>query len=262
MPSNALQHRDVPTTRALAGPDAPALDHASGGNMKTLVRRSIDRGHANHGWLDTHHTFSFAGYHDPRFMGFGHLRVINQDTVDAGRGFAQHAHRDMEIISYVVDGALEHTDTLGTGSVIKPGDVQLMSAGRGIAHSEYNHSRAEGVQFLQIWVLPAQRGTAPRYDQKAFALTERGLQLVVSPDGRDGSLTIGQDLDLYRLLLDDGATAHLKPRRGNVWVQVIRGPLEVAGEVLQPGDGMAVTEAEALTFRAQAATEALIFDLS
>ena len=254
--------RDVLGTSALALLAAPALGMKSGDRMKTFIRRSADRGHANHGWLDSHHTFSFAGYHDPQFMGFGDLRVINQDKVDAGAGFPRHPHRDMEIISYVVDGALEHKDTLGTGSVIKPGDVQLMSAGRGIAHSEYNHSRAEGVQFLQIWVLPARRGTAPRYDQRHFPLTARGLQLVVSPDGRDGALTIGQDMDLHRLLLDAGASASLTPRRGNVWVQVIRGPVEVAGAVLQPGDGMAISQAEALSFRAAAATEALVFDLN
>jgi redox-sensitive bicupin YhaK (pirin superfamily) len=254
--------RAVLKTGALATLAGPLTATAKGGNtVKTHLRRADARGHADHGWLDTRHTFSFAGYDDPRFMGFGDLRVISEDHIAAGAGFPKHPHRDMEIVSYVVEGALAHADTLGTGSVIRPGEVQLMSAGRGIAHSEYNHSKDEGVHLLQIWARPAERGTAPRYDQKAFPTTEKGLRLVVSPDGRDGSLTVGQDMDLHRLLLEGDDTATLAPRRGRVWVQVVKGGLEVAGERLASGDGLAIVEPEALTFRAHGGTEALVFDL-
>jgi hypothetical protein len=231
--------------------------------MQAAIRRSNERGGADHGWLNTKHTFSFAGYHDPRFMGFGPLRVINQDVVEPGRGFGTHPHRNMEIISYVVDGALEHRDTIGTGSVIKPGEVQLMSAGSGIAHSEMNHSASEAVQFLQIWILPAQGGTKPRYEQKDFGLApDDGLRLVVSEDGRDGSLTVGQDMDLYRLLLEEGTTASHPVARKRVWIQVVRGTLEVNSVLLQPGDGLAMVDATELTLKAsEGNVEALVFDL-
>ena len=232
--------------------------------MQMAIRRAAERGHANHGWLDTNHTFSFAGYYDPRFMGFSHLRVINEDRVSGGGGFPPHPHRNMEIISYVVEGALEHRDTMGTGTVIRPGEVQLMSAGTGVAHSEYNHSHDDAVHFLQIWVLPKEAGTAPRYDQRAFPADDpdfRGLRLVVSPDGRDGSLTIGQDMDLHRLLLDEGGTATHTTQRERAWVQVVRGELEVNGVLLQASDGLAIEGAERLSFTAHGPVEALVFDL-
>lgn len=225
------------------------------------IRRSSDRGHADHGWLDTRHSFSFAHYYDRQYMGFGHLRVINQDVVSPGRGFGAHSHRNMEIISYVLRGALEHKDTIGTGSVIRPGEVQIMSAGKGIAHSEYNASSTDPVEFLQIWVLPAEGGGAPRYDQKAFGLDETGLRLVVSPDGRDGSLKVGQDMDLYRLLLPEGGTAQHTLSRKRAWVQLIKGELVVNGAGLFPGDGLAVDAADVLDIVGTGDVEALVFDL-
>jgi redox-sensitive bicupin YhaK (pirin superfamily) len=229
------------------------------------VRRAKERGHANHGWLDTWHTFSFSSYHDPRFMGFRALRVINEDTVAPGQGFPLHGHRDMEIISYVLEGALEHKDSIGTGSVIRPGDVQVMSAGTGIRHSEFNHSNQEPVHFLQIWVLPDEQGLKPRYDQKTFPDAEkRGrLRLVGSPDGRDGSIVIHQDADIYASLLDSGeAVTHvLEPGRKG-WVQVVRGAVTVNGEAVSSGDGVAVKDEPglAITSRANGA-EVLVFDL-
>ena len=172
------------------------------------IRRSEERGHADHGWLDTYHTFSFADYHDPDFMGFGPLRVINQDVVQPGQGFGSHPHRDMEIVTYVIEGVLEHRDSMGTGSRIRPGEVQLMSAGTGVTHSEFNASRSEALELLQTWVIPARRGTEPRYEQRAFPAQERRnrMRLVVSPDGAQGSLTIGQDVRLYAATLGPGAT--------------------------------------------------------
>jgi redox-sensitive bicupin YhaK (pirin superfamily) len=225
------------------------------------IRRASARGHADHGWLDSHHTFSFAGYYDPGFMGFGPLRVINEDRVAPGRGFGSHSHRNMEIVSYVVAGGLEHRDTLGTGSVIRPGEVQVMSAGRGIAHSEMNASADEPVHFLQIWLLPAEGGGEPGYQQKAFPTDQTGIRLVVSPDGRDGSLRIKQDTDLYRVLLDEGTSRDHALRRDRAWVQVVRGELDVNGALLQPGDGLAVVDAGALTLKAHSDVEALLFDL-
>lgn len=229
--------------------------------MQMHIRRSAKRGQANHGWLDSKHTFSFANYYDRRYMGFGHLRVINQDQVIGGAGFPTHPHRNMEIISYVVQGALEHKDTIGTGSVIRPGEVQLMSAGSGIAHSEYNHSRSEGVEFLQIWVLPRESGGAPRYDQKAFDTNAKGLTKVVSPDGVDGSLSIKQDMELHRLLLDQGGEATHTLVRERAWVQVVGGILEVNGVRLFPGDGLAVEGKGTLRFAGEGDVEALVFDL-
>jgi len=229
--------------------------------MQMHLRKANQRGHADHGWLDTNHTFSFASYRDPRYMGFGHLRVINEDRVAPGRGFGTHSHRNMEIISYVVDGGLEHKDTIGTGSVIRPGEVQVMSAGKGVAHSEYNASATDPVHFLQIWVLPAEGNTRPRYDQKAFDTSARGARLVVSGDGRDGSLQVGQDLDLYRLLLDAEQTVTHAVARERVWLQVIRGELEVNGVLLQAGDGLAIVETSEVAVKASADVEALLFDL-
>src|SRR5262245_5659987 len=190
------------------------------------LRKSNNRGHANHGWLDSHHTFSFADYYDPRHMGFRALRVINEDRVAPGAGFPTHPHRDMEIISYVLEGGLEHKDSMGTGSVIRPGDVQRMSAGTGVTHSEYNASKSELVHFLQIWLLPEQRNIKPSYEQKTFSADDKRkkLRLVGSRDGRDGSVTIHQDVDLYATRLEAGeALRHdLKPGR-HAWVHVARG---------------------------------------
>jgi hypothetical protein len=229
------------------------------------VRRSKERGAANFGWLDSRHTFSFGEYHDPRHMGFGPLRVINEDRVSPGQGFGTHGHRDMEIISYVLDGALEHKDSIGTGSVIRPGDVQVMSAGTGIRHSEFNHSRTEPVHFLQIWVLPDREGIAPRYDQKSFPDAEkRGrLRLVGSSDGREGSIVIHQDVELRAGILNAGAQVTHTLRAGRkAWLQVVRGSVTANGESLDAGDGVAVTAESALTVVARSdGAEILAFDL-
>jgi redox-sensitive bicupin YhaK (pirin superfamily) len=228
------------------------------------IRRAADRGHADHGWLDTNHTFSFADYYDPNFMGFRSLRVINEDRVKAGVGFGTHAHRDMEIISYVLEGTLAHRDSMGTGSVITPGEVQRMSAGRGVTHSEMNPSPDEGVHFLQIWIMPAERGIEPSYEQKKFEDSERRntLRLVASPDASEGSVTIHQDVRLYATLLDDGAsvTHEFQPDRYG-WVQVTRGQVEVNGQKLQAGDGAAITAEGSVTISGHGA-EVLLFDLN
>jgi redox-sensitive bicupin YhaK (pirin superfamily) len=229
------------------------------------IRRSADRGTANFGWLFSRHTFSFGDYYDSRQMGFGPLRVINEDRVQPGQGFGTHGHRDMEIISYVLEGALEHKDSIGTGSVIRPGDVQIMSAGTGIRHSEFNPSQSEPVHFLQIWIEPARDGIAPRYDQKRFPDEEkRGrLRLVGSSDGRDGSIVIHQDAELRAAILaaGEGATHALRPGR-RAWLQVVRGAVELNGQALAAGDGAAVRDEAALTVTSKAdGTEILLFDL-
>lgn len=224
-----------------------------------VIRRSRDRGQADHGWLQSKHSFSFANYYDPHHMGFGHLRVINQDVVAPGQGFGTHPHRNMEIISYVVRGALEHKDTLGTGSVIRPGEVQLMSAGRGIAHSEFNASTSDEVEFLQIWILPRESGGEPGYQQTDFG-SAPGLTLVVSPDGREGSLRIKQRMELYRLLLTQGSTSWT-PSRARAWVQVVRGELLVDGVLLQPGDGLQIDATQTHALSTDGDVEALLFDL-
>ncbi len=228
------------------------------------VRHAHERGTADFGWLDSRHSFSFGHYYDPQHMGFGALRVINEDRVRPGAGFDTHGHRDMEIISYVLDGALEHKDTLGTGAIIRPGEVQRMSAGTGILHSEYNASDAEPVHFLQIWIVPEAQGLQPGYEQKAFAEEERRgrLRLVGSQDGRDGSLTINQDVDLYTALLAAGEEASLTLRAGRkAWVQVARGAVEVNGTALAAGDGAALAEEDAVAIHAREASEVLLFDL-
>jgi len=228
------------------------------------VRRAKERGHADHGWLDTWHTFSFSGYYDPRFMGFRVLRVINEDTVAPGQGFPPHGHRDMEIISYVLQGGLAHKDSLGTGSVIRPGEVQRMSAGTGVRHSEFNASDKDPVHFLQIWIEPARAGIAPGYEQKAFAdADKRGrLRLVASPDGADGSLTIHQDARLYATVLAPGqAVAHPLARGRHAWVQVTRGTLSVNGEPLAQGDGAAISAEAIVSLTGETDAEALLFDL-
>lgn len=233
--------------------------------MSTTIRKANERGHANHGWLDSFHTFSFGDYYDPAHMGFGALRVINEDRVHAGQGFGTHGHRDMEIISYVVEGALEHKDSIGTGSVIHAGDVQVMSAGSGIRHSEFNPSATAPVHFLQIWVLPNATHHTPRYDQKAFTANDKRNQarLVVSGDGRDGSLMIHQDADLYASLLDKGASLQHELRTGRRgWVQIVRGALQVNGTKLDSGDGLAIENETSLNLIADKdKTEFLIFDL-
>ena len=229
-----------------------------------MVRRASERGHGDHGWLDTWHTFSFADYYDPRFMGFRVLRVINEDTVAPGRGFPTHGHRDMEIISYVLEGALEHRDSLGTGSVIRPGDVQRMSAGTGVRHSEFNASPSEPVHFLQIWIEPAAAGIAPGYEQRAFAdADKRGrLQLVASPDGADGSVTIHQDARLFATRLGPGETIEHKLAPGrHGWVQVTRGALAVNGQRVAHGDGAAVSGEPTIALTGDGDAEALVFDL-
>ncbi len=231
------------------------------------VRLAAERGTANFGWLDSRHTFSFGDYYDPKEMGFGPLRVINEDRVRPGAGFGTHAHQNMEIISYVLEGALEHKDSIGTGSVIRPGDVQIMSAGTGIRHSEFNHSVTEPVHFLQIWVVPDREGIAPRYEQKTFSDADKrgGLRLVGSPDGRDGSIVIYQDVELLATLLDAGEQVTHALRSGRKgWLQVARGAIAMNGLDLDlaVGDGVALEGEPALTVTAKTdGTEILVFDL-
>ena len=229
------------------------------------IRRANERGHADHGWLDTWHTFSFADYYDPAHMGFRALRVINEDRVAPGQGFGTHGHRDMEIVTCVLEGSLQHKDSLGTGSVIRPGDVQRMSAGTGVRHSELNASTSEPVHFLQIWIEPATTGIAPGYEQKAFSDEDkRGrLRLVASPDGADGSVTIHQDVKVYDSLLaaGDEVSYQLDGNR-HAWVQVIKGAATVNGAPLGPGDGAAMSEEISLNIKASKDAEILLFDLA
>ncbi|HYD63561.1 MAG TPA: pirin family protein [Noviherbaspirillum sp.] len=228
------------------------------------IRRAEDRGHANHGWLNSHHTFSFAGYYDREQMGWGPLRVINDDTVDAQEGFPTHSHKDMEIISYVLEGALEHKDTIGTGSVIRPGDVQMMEAGTGIAHSEFNASVTEPVHFLQIWVIPKFAGLEPSYQQRHFSDEEkRGkFRLVVSKEGQEGALRIHQDMSMYAGLFDGGETAEwtLDPSR-LAYVHVARGAITINGSRLAAGDGLKIAGEPRLDFKDGEKAEVLLFDL-
>ena len=230
--------------------------------MLTL-RKSEDRGHANHGWLDSYHSFSFADYYDPEHMGYGPLRVINEDRVQAGAGFGTHGHRDMEIISYVLDGALAHEDSMGNGSAIVPGDVQRMSAGTGVRHSEFNHSKTGVTHFLQIWIEPKFTGIQPSYEQKHFSAQEkRGrLRLIASPDGRDGSVSINQDAFLYAGLFDGAENAALTIAAGRQgYVHVARGRITVNGQALDAGDALK-TGAGAITLQGGQAAEVLVFDL-
>jgi redox-sensitive bicupin YhaK (pirin superfamily) len=228
------------------------------------LRKSSERGHARHGWLESRHTFSFADYYDPHQMGFRALRVINEDRVEPGQGFGTHAHRDMEIVTTVLSGALEHRDSLGNGSVIRPGDVQRMSAGTGIEHSEVNASKSERVHFLQIWILPERPGLAPGYEQMHFdAASRRGaLRLVGSRDGRDGSVRIHQDVALYAALADAGQALELPLRPGrHAWVQLAKGALSLNGVDLAAGDGAAASDERILRLLAREPSEVLVFDL-
>ncbi len=229
------------------------------------LRPSHERGHFNHGWLDTYHTFSFADYYDPEHMGFRSLRVINEDRVAPGAGFGMHPHRDMEILTYVLEGALEHKDSMGNGSVIRPGQVQRMSAGTGVTHSEYNPSKTEPVHLLQIWVLPERKGLQPSYEEREFPAEERRGQwrLIASRDGREESALWNQDADLYVTLLSAGErVAHrLRPGR-HAWAQVARGAITLNGQSLEAGDGAAISEEEAVEAQADEGAEVLLFDLA
>ena len=228
------------------------------------IRKSEERGQADHGWLRSYHSFSFADYHDAEHMGFGHLRVINEDRIQPGTGFGTHGHRDMEIISYVLEGELAHKDSMGNGSTIVPGDVQRMSAGKGVLHSEFNHAQ-DVTHFLQIWIEPRVTGIPPSYEQKHFdAASKRGrLRLVASPDGRDGSVTIHQDAFVYAALLDgaDRATHKLHPGR-RAYLHVARGKLTANGQPLEAGDALKATSTPEITLEKGEGAEVLLFDLA
>lgn len=230
------------------------------------IRPAQDRGIASFGWLDSRHTFSFGEYHDLNHMGFADLRVINEDKVAPGQGFPTHGHQDMEIISYVLEGGLEHKDSIGTGSVIRPGDVQRMSAGTGIRHSEYNASKTEPVHFLQIWILPEQKGIEPGYEQKNFAIAEKQgkLKLVGSRDGRDGSITIHQNADLYAATLSEGESVRYAFAPNRVaWLQVARGTVQLNDQTLTAGDGVAIAQESLITLQGKAQdAEVLLFDMA
>jgi redox-sensitive bicupin YhaK (pirin superfamily) len=228
------------------------------------VRKAGDRGVAEHGWLSSRHTFSFANYHDPKQQGFSDLLVINDDRVAPRGGFGKHPHRDMEIFSYVLEGALEHKDTMGTGSVIRPGDVQMMSAGSGVAHSEFNHSQAEPVHFLQIWLMPAKKGVEPRYQQQHFSEADKRGRFVniISPDGENGSLAVHQDVRVYAGLIDGAESASVSLPEGRyAYVHVARGGVTLNGTVLNEGDGVRVRNARDLAFTDGHDAEVLVFDL-
>ncbi|MBI3543101.1 MAG: pirin family protein [Deltaproteobacteria bacterium] len=229
------------------------------------VRKAHERGHADHGWLNAWHTFSFADFYDPAYSGFRDLLVINDDTVAPAKGFPTHGHRDMEIVTYVLDGAIEHKDSLGTGSVIRPGDVQRMTAGRGVRHSEFNHSPKEPLHLLQIWILPEKEGLEPSYEQKTFPAEEkRGkLRLVASRDAADGSVRIHQDARIYAGLLTKGEKASLELAKGRFsWVHVARGEVKLAGQTLKAGDGAALTNERAVELEGVDGGEVLVFDLA
>jgi hypothetical protein len=229
------------------------------------VRLGAERGHFDHGWLDTYHTFSFASYHDPRHMGFRALRVINEDRVKPAEGFGTHAHRDMEILTWVLEGALEHKDSMGNGSIIRPGDIQRMSAGTGVTHSEFNPSRDEPVHLLQIWLLPSRRGLTPGYEEKRFPPETRrgGLRLIAARDGRDGAVTIHQDADLWTALLEPGESVRhvLEPGR-YAWLHVAGGTVTANGVSLGAGDGAALSGEKNVEIKAADRAEILLFDLA
>ena len=232
--------------------------------MALTLRKANERGHADFGWLNSRHTFSFGQYHDPAHMGFGPLRVINDDKVAGGEGFPAHPHANMEIVTYVLDGGLEHKDSLGTGSVIRPGDVQRMSAGTGIRHSEFNASETEPVHFLQIWIMPERAGVAPGYEQKSFSVADKKgrLRLAGSRTGRDGSVTIRQDVDLYAGVFASGDKVTHDMVDGRIaWVQVARGSVRVNGLDLAEGDGLAIEDVRALELEGIDDAELLVFDM-
>jgi redox-sensitive bicupin YhaK (pirin superfamily) len=228
------------------------------------LRKAAERGHADHGWLNSYHSFSFADYYDPSHMGFRNLRVINEDRVQPGQGFGTHPHRDMEILSYVLEGALQHRDSMGTGSIIKPGEVQRMSAGTGVTHSEFNASQTELVHFLQIWIVPRTRGLQPGYEQKLFGPEEKNgkLRLVASPDGRDGSVTINSDAFLWAGFFNRGASSSLTiPVGRHAWVQIARGSARINGQELVAGDGASISNESKILVEGIDASEVLVFDL-
>jgi quercetin 2,3-dioxygenase len=228
------------------------------------IRRSAERGHANHGWLDSYHSFSFADYYDPEHVHFGPLRVINEDRIAPGQGFGAHGHRDMEIVTYVLEGALTHRDSMGNGSTIRPGDVQRMSAGTGVMHSEFNASNEDPLHLLQIWVLPRRAGDPPGYEEKRFEdADKRGhLRVVASPDGRDGSVTIGSDASIYAALIDGAEQVRYALERGRqAYVHVARGALQVNGEALAAGDAAMISATDEVTLGHGEAAEVLLFDL-
>jgi len=232
--------------------------------MTTTIRRASERGHANHGWLDAHHTFSFASYQDPAWVRWSVLRVINQDRIAPSAGFQTHGHEDMEIITYVLDGLLEHKDSMGNGSVIRPGEVQFMSAGSGVTHSEFNGSSEDETHLLQMWIFPAEKGTEPRYDQRSFSEAQRRgqLRLVVSPDGAEGSVQIGQDASMYAAILerDDQVEHAFAPGRKG-WLHVAKGKLALDGELLGPGDGAGFDDQGTIALRGVEQAELVLFDL-
>ncbi|RLA31797.1 MAG: hypothetical protein DRR11_09930 [Gammaproteobacteria bacterium] len=228
------------------------------------LRPAAERGAVNLGWLDSKHTFSFGEYHDPAHMGFSNLRVINEDWIEPGQGFGTHPHRDMEIITYIIKGALEHKDSMGNGAVMRRGDVQHMTAGTGVMHSEFNHSSDELVHLLQIWILPGERGLTPGYEEKTFAdaAKKNQLKLIVSPDGSDNSLVVNQDLHLYASILEqDAELQHSFAEGHSGWIQAVEGEVEVNGEKLNAGDGAAIEQVETLGIKATTDAEFLLFDM-
>lgn len=229
------------------------------------IRKSAERGHADHGWLDSYHTFSFADYHDPNHMQFGSLRVINEDRVQPGQGFGTHSHRDMEILSYVLEGALAHSDSMGKSSILRPGDVQRMTAGTGVTHSESNPSGTEGVHFLQIWILPRTTGLRPGYEQRYFSRDDKRnrLCLVASPEGTDGSLTLHQDVRLFATILEDGEQITFVPGKGRrQYLQVAKGTCHLNGIELREGDGAGISGENSLLLSGTPGAELLLFDLA
>jgi redox-sensitive bicupin YhaK (pirin superfamily) len=225
------------------------------------LRKANDRGHANHGWLDTWHSFSFADYYDPNFMGFSALRVINEDAIDAGQGFGTHPHKDMEILTYVLEGAVEHQDSMGNKEQVPAGEFQIMSAGTGIRHSEYNPNSDQRLRLYQIWIIPERTGITPRYEQRRFDAMQ-GRQLVLSPDARDGSLKVYQDMELWRWALNNEEESRFEVREGrHVWIQVVKGEVTVNGTTATTSDGLAIWDEQALSVQASQDSEILLFDL-
>ena len=229
------------------------------------LRRSNERGHANHGWLDSYFTFSFANYYDPRHTGFRSLRVLNEDRVDPGAGFPTHPHNDMEILTYVIEGSLEHRDSMGNGSVVRAGEFQRMTAGTGVSHSEFNPSKTEPLHLLQIWILPAEMGLTPGYEQKEFPRNDRlnALRVVASPSGRDASLILHQDAEVLTAVLEAGKSVEHRLDKGrHGWVQVISGSVEINGQPSQGGDGISLSREERIVVKANEEADVLLFDLA